>query len=1275
MWVGDVVADRFEILRPIGSGGMGSIFCATDRLSGDAVAVKVLELASADALERFRREARVLSELSHPAIVRYVAHGETAAREPFLAMELLEGEDLAQRLVRGGISAEDSVRVGRQAAEALAFAHRKGIVHRDVKPSNLFLVGGDIGHLKVLDFGIARAKTFTQGHTHTGAMLGTVGYMAPEQAMGARHVDTRADVFALGCVLFECLTGRRAFAGDHAVAILAKVLAETPPRISELRPGLGEAVDVLVARMLSRDPDERPEDADAVLRSLDELGVFPGIEAATPSVSPAALTGSERRIVTVILAEPLGAETARTVTPDHAHQDIVRIRELAAKFGVEASPMAGGSLMLMLLGGGAATDQASRAASCALEVHRLNPDLRVVLATGWSETTGTAPVGPVIDRAAALLGASVTDATSAVGIDDVAAGLLGSRFEIRRHDGRAVLLREHESETPRVLLGKPTPCVGRAKDLAFLAATLGECVEERIARAILVTGPPGAGKSRLRQEFLMRVRDQGVARVVLAQADSMSAGSAFVLARQIVQRTSGLSPSDPWHVQHETLRTRLAPRIGPKESRLVADFVCELLGVPVQTDPSPPLMAARDDPRLLADWLRSSFEEWLRAEASEPLLIVLEDLHWGDVPTVTYLGRVLSEGNLPLMVLALARPEVRDVFPTLWTGTLQGVPLSGLGKRASEQLIRAVLNDIDTSTVTRIVERANGNAFYLEELIRAVAEGRGDSLPETVVAMAHARLERLETTERRVLRAASVLGERFWASGVAAILGAASDDVNVFLARLEAQEVVARSRREAFPAEREYTFRHALVRDAAYATLTEDDRKTAHRLAAAWLERVGENDPLVMADHLEKAGEPERAVPWIIRAAEAAYDGGSAVAAMRLAERGTPSARSEDLGMFRTIHGVSAGAQGELQMALSSLREAVNLLPTGSTHWFIAATNIAYYGAMAGTPSVIEELAQGIAEVSDVATRGGLYAWSAARVVLAYVYAGQPQSAKTFLDRLERAAAHADDVPSFAGWLAMARVYESVYALPGDLAAALRNARIAVAKFEEIRDPLAVTSATFWEAVGLWCVGRRDELVAAVKRGLARAEQSGNSFMARHIELIYWLSISRSERFAESVEPLTRLASDPLPAVAAASTSGLAYVLLARGDTEGAERVARESVNKSLGMRPSETFSRATLATVLLVEGRPEESLQLTDEALHFALGAQTMWDEVFLTRAQALATLGRTEEAHLAIRKARDRILRTASTLDEDDRASYLTNLEDVVRTLELAKEWLGDG
>jgi serine/threonine protein kinase len=178
----EVIADRFEIQRLAGSGGMASVFLATDRRSGDPIALKmVLGEAEPEAVERFVLESRVLAQLSHPGIVRYVSHGRVDGRL-FLAMEWLDGVTLSQRLASTGLTIDESIAVVRQVAEALGVAHRQGIVHRDVKPGNIFLVGGDVAKVKLLDFGIARLRSTAAGVTQTGVVIGTPGYMAPEQA-------------------------------------------------------------------------------------------------------------------------------------------------------------------------------------------------------------------------------------------------------------------------------------------------------------------------------------------------------------------------------------------------------------------------------------------------------------------------------------------------------------------------------------------------------------------------------------------------------------------------------------------------------------------------------------------------------------------------------------------------------------------------------------------------------------------------------------------------------------------------------------------------------------------------------------------------------------------------------------------------------------------------------------------------------------------------------------------------------------------------------------
>jgi len=271
MRVGDVVAGRFELTRLAGTGGMARVYRAVDKTNGAVVALKVLHTDEADDVGRFTRESALLAELSHPGIVRYVAHGSTPDVPCFLAMEWLDGEDLGDRLRRGPLTLRQSIALGRRAGEALGAAHRRGIIHRDIKPSNLFLPDGDIERVKLLDFGIARIQGASRRLTRSGMTMGTPGYMSPEQARGEGETDPRTDIFALGCVLYECIAGQPAFEAGHSVAVLSRILFEEPPPLRSLCPETSPELETLITKMLSKPTAERPIDGDAVATALAML--------------------------------------------------------------------------------------------------------------------------------------------------------------------------------------------------------------------------------------------------------------------------------------------------------------------------------------------------------------------------------------------------------------------------------------------------------------------------------------------------------------------------------------------------------------------------------------------------------------------------------------------------------------------------------------------------------------------------------------------------------------------------------------------------------------------------------------------------------------------------------------------------------------------------------------------------------------------------------------------------------------------------------------------
>ena len=262
---------RYVVEAKVASGGMGVVFRGHDPDGGQPVAIKLLNASAAAERPRFTREALILRSIVHPHVVRYLDHGVEDGLD-YLVMEWLEGRDLASRLARGPLAEHDALRAALHVAQALDAAHRAGITHRDVKPSNVFLIGDRLEDLRLIDFGIARSARASHPGTRltaSGAVLGSPHYMAPEQLRGEH--DARTDVYALGATLFECLTGRPPFAGAHPAAILLAVMAEPVPSVSALRSEVSPALDALLGRMLAKDMRDRPRDMAAVITELSGL--------------------------------------------------------------------------------------------------------------------------------------------------------------------------------------------------------------------------------------------------------------------------------------------------------------------------------------------------------------------------------------------------------------------------------------------------------------------------------------------------------------------------------------------------------------------------------------------------------------------------------------------------------------------------------------------------------------------------------------------------------------------------------------------------------------------------------------------------------------------------------------------------------------------------------------------------------------------------------------------------------------------------------------------
>ena len=1299
---GTVVGGRFSIERRVASGGMGAVFRARDLLDGAPVALKVLHSSDFHDAERFEREARILAGLDHPGIVRHVAHGVTPAGERYLAMEWLRGEDLSARLARRPLLPVEVVGVLRGAAASLAYAHAHGIIHRDIKPSNLFLVANDVGRLKILDFGIARPDRETSRLTATGGVLGTPGYMSPEQLQGHAGLPS-VDVFSLGCVAFECVTGIPAFEGAHLMAALAKVLFQDAPKLRAVRAEVPEALEDLVTRMLSKRPDDRPADGAAVVAELAKMEEALTAWAAAPvdrtlssiqgslTIPPSArgedrmLTMREQRLVSLVLAGDADAGTGPHPSPETLDLPAdPELRGIISACGATLVELGPGSLVAVVSGPGSAVDRAERAAQCALALSGRYPRLPVCVTTGRGVSSAQLIEGTVIDRGVRTLRSTVQ---GAVQLDDVTASMLGPRFKITRREDGVFLGGEaaFEHDAP-MLLGKPSPWVGRSREMRTLEGVFDGCVQESLASAVLVIGPPGSGKSRLCRELLARLTSttrepEDRVTVLTGRAGSVAAGSPYGMIADAIRRTAGIREGEPLDVRRRKLTARLGRSVDSAKLGTVTGFLGELCGTPFSESQARGLRAARDDAMLMSDTTRAAWEDWLAAEcALSPVVLVLEDLHWGDAATVRLISSTLRNlHDAKLLVLGLARREVHDHFPGLWADRdVQVVSLGPLPPKASMELVRGVLGErVPSDKVTRIVERADGNPFYLEEIIRAAAAGKEEELPDSVLGTVEARLDAEGAEAKRVLRAASVFGERFSKIGVAALLGgeARSSEIDGTLAALTSHELIAPIHLPGAIAP-DYMFRHSIVREAGYAMLTEHDRELGHRLAGDFLERTGHTDAMALAEHFRRGGAPERAVHWYRRAAEHALEANDLRTALERAARATEcGATGDELGALRLVEAEAHVWSGALADGERCANEAIDLLAPQSSAWFRAITQAALATGRRGMTDRVVHLAgvAGAPVTTDDAWRAQMICLSRCGNYL--VFGGRYADADALIARLDHAAAEQPDLdPKVAAMLHQLHAFRASAA--SDPGACLTHLQAAIKAFEQTGD--VRNTCTMGANVGcmLTELGDFEASEATLRSALASAGRLG----LKDIEPMILHNLGHALLYKGSLDEART--SEQRAAVAFHSQGALrlegvtrtyaAKIALASGDLAAAESEARAAKEMLAAAPPLRAAAGAILARVLLAADRTAEALEAAREAYAQleALGSLEEGEAtVRLAYAESLQAAGAITEATHVLVAAKHELLQRASKISDPDwRRSFLTQVPDNALTLQLA-------
>lgn len=1288
--VGQLFVDRYEVVARAGEGGMGLVFRARDRSSGQDVALKLLKDPDGDHLERFHQEATLLTTLDHPAIVRCLDHGHAPNGDAFLILEWLAGETLTSLLTRRRLSPREVIELGMRLASGLATAHAHGVVHRDIKPSNIVIAADDVARVKLLDFGIARLHDSQQAITRTGMIVGTAGYMAPEQASCDATVGPAADVFSLGCVLFECLTGQPAFRGHHPMALLAKLLFEQPPSIASIRPDAPRALSALITRMLSKQVSVRPADGAAVWQALFDLEEED--QAASSGVLPAVISTAERRFVSVVAIGPsysrLAEDLDKTLST-HARDVrlLDRVGRAVVPLGARVQVLLDGTILVMLDDQGHPKEQAFRAARGALSAREIAKHLVVALVTGWSEPNGDSPIGEILERAAELLAnAPPIDERTAQGlilIDADTRSLLADRFEVVDEGGR-LLLRDEQplGDVARKLLGRATPFVGRDRELRNIGDIVAASFEEHEPVVVVVSGEAGLGKSRLRQELITALGEQHEdLQVIIGRGDLMASGSAFAIIGSSLRPALDLSEGEPASRQHEKIEAALRPYVDAGERQRIAEFLGEILHAPFPDDASPHLHAARQNPQIMSDQIARAYVDFVGAFAgSRPTLLVLDDLHWADAPSLKLIDAALSElRTTQLVILAFTRPEIDERFPRLWSNhRIHRISLTPLGRRAAGALVQSVLGDaIGPEQLDVLVERANGNAFFLEELIRSFAEGRRNSLPATMLGMLEMRLTGLSSAARQLLRAASVFGDGFSLAGIRALLGAeALCAVDETITALVDEEAIVPRKQRRFAGQPEYGFRHALLREGVYATLTTGDRRMAHARAGEWLLQVGENDASVLAHHFEIGGDTQKAAQYHALAAEQALSVSDLTVAVRAAERGlaldpSPELQSEFWSIIANASFWTRKYETSIQAGITSLKTS----KPGSRSdcralGAVLAAGLFHRGSASQPRQYLERLHATEPEPDAVATLA--FSFDCALMHLVCV---EPNDAcHRHVARLNTIAAAAKDDALVQAWAENVRA--SWARASGAVSAALEHSRAAVRHFEASGHRQILAIAYMYIGIDLTLLGDYAAADSMLERARSLAQNDSQpASVIRHFT-------SASALWQGHTELAVELAAQGFAVADARGehmlrvTAGLvqADAWIMQGQLDVADTRLEALASSAAWFPYFQTWYQITLASLRLRQGRLDEADQAIVQAaaLRRALGRCHFFkvSALDVVRVEILAARGQSQLARRSAEKASFELLRRAERIgDLAHRRSFLDAVPDNARLLELSR------
>ncbi len=970
---------HYQVQKILGEGGMGTVYLARDSKLARLVALKVLPsemVENKDRVQRFIHEARAASALNHPHIMTIYEIDqfqlENGEMIHYISMEYIEGTTLQDLIYRKKTPIKELLKYLTQSLRGLVKAHSAGIIHRDLKPENIMVTSD--GYAKILDFGLAKLtdkeselNKLQEHKSRPGVILGTLGYMSPEQAKGKRKIDERSDIFSFGCILYEAITKQQAFGSETTIDSLHKIIHSDPIPITDFLPEISVELKDLIEKCLQKNPDERfrnTGDIETILQNLltkdfDEVNYETSPEKQKTAIFDNLTThptisqqfSEQRRQVTVMFGDVSAiSETLDDLDPEESAEIMDGLWDFLDEVVVSGGGRVGERLtdtFIALWGTDAA--QESDPEKAVRTSFELQKELRNYFSKNLSREIDLLEIEKEKFEQANFLKIGISTGTILLGQSkatqefmtsgsavNIAKRLLSvARFgeilishETYRHIRGVFEVREVQQKVKQLFSRKnqerkvysvesikprsfriesrgvegiETIIIGREAELSKMLSSLDEVSEDNELQTITIVGEAGLGKSRLLFEFQDRIELLPEKYYIFrARALETMLGLPFALVRDLFSFRFKIQESDSNEVTREKFTRGILEITADTpgtfgnndEAEMKVDFIGQLIGFDFSD--SPYIKRIKDDEKQIQSRALNYSAQFFGAVSRKfPLIIFLDDLHWADDQSIDFFDFVARRCRKEaILITECTRPILFERRPHWGEGeeTRMRLDLQHLTKRESRKLIENILQktrEIPNQLKDLLISNAEGNPFYVEELIKMLVEQGvigttkeewtidtnrlGEiSIPPTLKGVLESRLDKLSVWERRILQRASIIGREFWDS---ALKNFESEiNVPVVLDSLRKKELLFRKENSAFDDANEYTFKHAVLRDVTYDTVLLDERRKWHSETAEWLiETGGERKKeylSTIAEHFEKAQELDKSAEWFGKAGE-----------------------------------------------------------------------------------------------------------------------------------------------------------------------------------------------------------------------------------------------------------------------------------------------------------------------------------------------------------------------------------------------------------------------